>query len=56
MEHNFNKINTLNQGTPYDYNSVMQYHRLVMFSRQNTVYIHATIYSSASACLPLALS
>ncbi|XP_037390332.1 low choriolytic enzyme-like isoform X2 [Pygocentrus nattereri] len=23
----FNKINTLNQGTPYDYNSVMQYHR-----------------------------
>lgn len=27
MEHNFNKINTLNQGTPYDYNSVMQYFR-----------------------------
>uniref|UniRef100_A0A3Q2TQE6 Metalloendopeptidase n=1 Tax=Fundulus heteroclitus TaxID=8078 RepID=A0A3Q2TQE6_FUNHE len=27
MEHNFNKINTLNQGTSYDYNSVMQYHR-----------------------------
>ncbi|XP_036440042.1 low choriolytic enzyme-like [Colossoma macropomum] len=27
MKHNFNKINTLNQGTPYDYNSVMQYHR-----------------------------
>uniref|UniRef100_A0A8B9RBW8 Metalloendopeptidase n=1 Tax=Astyanax mexicanus TaxID=7994 RepID=A0A8B9RBW8_ASTMX len=25
--HNFNKINTLNQGTAYDYNSVMQYHR-----------------------------
>lgn len=25
MEHNFYKINTLNQGTPYDYNSVMQY-------------------------------
>merc|ERR1712168_229828 len=24
MEHNFNKINTLNQGTRYDYNSVMQ--------------------------------
>ncbi|XP_072527074.1 high choriolytic enzyme 1-like isoform X1 [Salminus brasiliensis] len=23
----FDKINTLNQGTPYDYNSVMQYHR-----------------------------
>ncbi|KAJ4919846.1 hypothetical protein JOQ06_023063 [Pogonophryne albipinna] len=27
MEHNFNKIATLNQGTPYDYNSVMQYFR-----------------------------
>uniref|UniRef100_A0AAR2LT44 Metalloendopeptidase n=1 Tax=Pygocentrus nattereri TaxID=42514 RepID=A0AAR2LT44_PYGNA len=27
MKHNFNKIATLNQGTPYDYNSVMQYHR-----------------------------
>ncbi|XP_034089769.1 low choriolytic enzyme-like [Gymnodraco acuticeps] len=27
MEHNFNKISTLNQGTPYDYNSVMQYFR-----------------------------
>ncbi|XP_051578441.1 low choriolytic enzyme-like isoform X2 [Myxocyprinus asiaticus] len=26
-KHNFNKINTLNQGTPYDYNSVMQYER-----------------------------
>ncbi|KAJ4946975.1 hypothetical protein JOQ06_009018 [Pogonophryne albipinna] len=27
MEHNFNKIATLNQGTPYDYNSGMQYFR-----------------------------
>ncbi|XP_062403178.1 high choriolytic enzyme 1-like [Sardina pilchardus] len=27
MQYNFNKINTLNQNTPYDYNSVMQYHR-----------------------------
>uniref|UniRef100_A0AAV2MQ25 Metalloendopeptidase n=1 Tax=Knipowitschia caucasica TaxID=637954 RepID=A0AAV2MQ25_KNICA len=27
MEHNFRKITTLNQGTSYDYGSVMQYHR-----------------------------
>ncbi|XP_058485387.1 hatching enzyme 1.2-like [Solea solea] len=27
MEYNFYKIDTLNQGTPYDYNSVMQYER-----------------------------
>uniref|UniRef100_A0A4W4GKI3 Metalloendopeptidase n=1 Tax=Electrophorus electricus TaxID=8005 RepID=A0A4W4GKI3_ELEEL len=27
MKHNFNKIATLNQETPYDYNSVMQYHK-----------------------------
>lgn len=29
MKYNFNKINTLNQGTPYDYTSVMQYERCV---------------------------
>ncbi|XP_045889133.1 hatching enzyme 1.2-like [Micropterus dolomieu] len=34
MEHNFRKIATLNQGTPYDYNSVMQYHRTA-FSKNN---------------------
>ncbi|KAA0723450.1 Low choriolytic enzyme [Triplophysa tibetana] len=27
MKYNFNKINTLNQGTPYDYTSVMQYEK-----------------------------
>lgn len=29
MKYNFNKIATLNQGTSYDYGSVMQYHRWV---------------------------
>ncbi|KAM9861201.1 hatching enzyme 1.2-like [Aulostomus maculatus] len=34
MEYNFYKINTLNQGTPYDYNSVMQYEKYA-FSKNN---------------------
>uniref|UniRef100_A0A669ERR8 Metalloendopeptidase n=1 Tax=Oreochromis niloticus TaxID=8128 RepID=A0A669ERR8_ORENI len=34
MEHNFDKINTLNQGTPYDYGSVMHYHKYA-FSKNN---------------------
>ncbi|XP_070706192.1 hatching enzyme 1.2-like isoform X1 [Pempheris klunzingeri] len=34
MEYNFYKINTLNQGTPYDYSSVMQYEKYA-FSKNN---------------------
>ncbi|XP_071376798.1 high choriolytic enzyme 1-like [Centroberyx affinis] len=33
-EHNFNKVNTLNQGTTYDYGSVMHYHKYA-FSKNN---------------------
>ncbi|KAM9377280.1 hatching enzyme 1.2-like [Pholidichthys leucotaenia] len=33
-EHNFDKVNTLNQGTTYDYSSVMHYHKYA-FSKNN---------------------
>ncbi|KAL7831157.1 hypothetical protein SRHO_G00306590 [Serrasalmus rhombeus] len=42
MKYNFEKINTLNQGTPYDYNSVMQYFKSVI---HKTVHIHAVNFS-----------
>ncbi|KAG9260967.1 low choriolytic enzyme-like isoform X1 [Astyanax mexicanus] len=52
MKHNFNKINTLNQGTAYDYNSVMQYHRTAFSkngstdstgAKQKTSLIHCSV-------------
>ncbi|KAK2819678.1 hypothetical protein Q7C36_021324 [Tachysurus vachellii] len=36
MKYNFDKIATLNQGTPYDYDSVMQYHRTA-FSKNGSM-------------------
>ena len=37
-EYNFDKINTLNLDTPYDYNSVMQYHRFEEIRLPDTVH------------------
>lgn len=54
MEHNFRKIATLNQGTPYDYNSVMQYHRWdtgVALAFQN-VFAGLDPNSSVQPCSP----
>ncbi|KAI3370984.1 hypothetical protein L3Q82_023633 [Scortum barcoo] len=42
-DYNFNKVNTLNQETPYDYGSVMHYSRLA-FSKDN--------YSPTMAAVP----
>ncbi len=39
MKYNFNKINTLNQGTPYDYSSVMQYERWVSFQHKEMLFL-----------------
>ncbi|XP_043998101.1 hatching enzyme 1.2-like [Gambusia affinis] len=47
MEYNFYKINTLNQGTPYDYNSVMQYERYA-FSKNNLPTMEPIPYSNVS--------
>lgn len=45
MRYNFDKINTLNQGTPYDYNSVMQYERY-----GHSIYnLHCHVYFVISA-------
>ncbi|KAF4094404.1 hypothetical protein AMELA_G00014740 [Ameiurus melas] len=41
MKYNFDKIATLNQGTPYDYNSVMQYHKTGFSKNESTESISA---------------
>lgn len=54
MEHNFRKIATLNQGTPYDYNSVMQYHRWGGSATSASQNVSAGVESNRSAqpCSP----
>ncbi|XP_061592940.1 hatching enzyme 1.2-like [Cololabis saira] len=47
MEYNFYKIDTLNQGTPYDYNSVMQYERYA-FSKNNYPTMEPIPYSNVA--------
>lgn len=45
MAYNFDKIDTLNQGTPYDYNSVMQYEKYVQ------PYVYVTYFKCYSISL-----
>ncbi|KAE8296938.1 Low choriolytic enzyme [Larimichthys crocea] len=52
MEHNFRKIATLNQGTPYDYNSVMQYHKYA-FSKNNQPTMLPIPNSNAQQAVPV---
>lgn len=47
MKYNFNKIDTLNQGTPYDYNSVMQYEKYGQLHFYVTDFMHCHVYFTA---------
>nr|XP_020469353.1 astacin-like metalloendopeptidase [Monopterus albus] len=47
MEHKFRKMASVNQGTPYNYNSVMQYHRYD-FSKNNQPTMVPILNSSVS--------
>ncbi|KAK2842749.1 hypothetical protein Q5P01_012949 [Channa striata] len=42
MENNFNKVNTLNEATPYDYNSIMHYHNQVFSKNMNPTLVTAS--------------
>ncbi|KAK2842797.1 hypothetical protein Q5P01_012997 [Channa striata] len=42
MENNFNKVNTLNEATPYDYNSIMHYHNRVFSKNTNPTLVAAS--------------
>lgn len=50
MKYNFNKIDTLNQGTPYDYNSVMQYEKYGQPHFYFTDFMHCHVYFTALTC------
>lgn len=41
MAYNFNKIDTLNQGTSYDYGSVMQYEK---YGRRHVCDLHTFLF------------